>query len=38
MSFSVQTCGFSSSRYFSTLFGQHFHCTPSDFRIFPRAN
>lgn len=25
-------CGFSSSRYFATLFGRHFHCTPSDVR------
>jgi AraC family L-rhamnose operon regulatory protein RhaS len=25
-------CGFSSSRYFATLFGRHFHSTPSDLR------
>jgi AraC family L-rhamnose operon regulatory protein RhaS len=25
-------CGFASSRYFATLFGRHFHCTPSALR------
>ncbi len=25
-------CGFASSRYFSTQFRRHFHCTPSEWK------
>ncbi len=32
----AQACGFSSSQYFATVFGQRFGCSPTEFRRRPR--